>query len=698
MSVTIRLKGNMETSEYQDALILKQLFEEEFSRIETDGKILIVSNATLFGQEVKDIDLIVISNFKKYSCKVKSKALTRKGKDEEELELKERLVFVNNFCFIIETKKHRAEDIQLNGLNLCVRYNDKFSDATTQSEKQKYSLKNFFKDRRTVVPYICNFIWFRNVSWNSLEQLIGDNENARTKHNLLPSSFSLPFLIQLACVQRAPFNPYDKEKGQLKGYASFSSLKRNEDFDFGQMESIFDLFEKVKTGTGFLTRRKIEQITSRILSQQDYAQAIGTKLVVIAGRAGTGKTIKLLRVACDLAFTKGARSLILTYNHAVVSDIKRILALVEIPDGVDEYTVSISTLHKFFYELLIGFGIVKNKMNPDAEVKFIPNYLQNYNKYLEELYDFIEEGLIQEKEIQELMQNRHDKVAWDFILVDEAQDWSEMEKSVIFKIFGKDKVIVADGIDQLIRTQIKCNWTRGLRPESGFKRTSEKKGLRQEINLVAFINAYAKQVGVAWEMEPKQELIGGKVIISTRGYYKELHDREFNACKEKQNAAYEMMFLVPPKLVAKKKQENEFGRVVTVRTFALTDEFKKMGIDVWDGTRTDLRTEYPVELNHHRLLQYESCRGLEGWTIVCLELDEFIRYKMETFKEEKTDEITGLETFEEKRNRFVYLWSLIPLTRAIETLIITIHNKESKVGKALRKVYEDNPDFVQWID
>ena len=698
MSVAIRIKGNKETSEYQDALTLKQYFDNAFSKIEISGEILIVSNATLFGQEVKDVDLIVIGSFEKYSCKVKSKAISKIENEEKELELKERLVFVNDFCFVIETKKHRAEDIQLNGLNLLVRYNDKFSDATTQSEKQKYSLKNFFKDRLKVVPYICNFIWFRNVAWESLKDLIGKNENALTKHNLLPSTFSFPFLIQLACVQRAPFNPFEKDKKQLKGYASFSSLKRNEDFDYDQMESIFDLFEKVKTGMGFLTRRKIEQITSKLLSKQDYAQAIGTKLVVIAGRAGTGKTIKLLRVACDLAFTKGARSLILTYNHALVSDIKRTLALVEIPDGVDEYTVSISTLHKFFYELLIGFGIVKNELNPEADVNFIPDYLRNYKKYLEELYDFIEEGLIQEKEIQELMQNRHDKVAWDFILIDEAQDWGEMEKSVIFKIFGHDKVIIADGVDQLIRTQLKCNWTRGLRPESGFKRTSENKGLRQEINLVSFINAYAKEVGVAWEMEPKQELIGGKVIISTRGYYKELHDKEFYACKEKQNSAYEMMFLVPPKLVAKSTEENKYGEEVIFKKFALADEFKKMGIEVWDGTRTDLRTQYPVELNQHRLLQYESCRGLEGWTVVCLELDEFIRYRMETFKEEKTDEIIGLETFEEKRDRFVYLWSIIPLTRAIETLIITVHNKESKIGKALRKVYESNPDFVQWID
>jgi hypothetical protein len=54
----------------------------------------------------------------------------------------------------------------------------------------------------------------------------------------------------------------------------------------------------------------------------------------------------------------------------------------------------------------------------------------------------------------------------------------------------------------------------------------------------------------------------------------------------------------------------------------------------------------------------------------------------------------ALDSTEKKRNKFVYLWSLIPLTRAIDTLIITIKEKDSKVAKQLRKGYERNPDFI----
>ena len=689
MPIKIRVKGNKETNEYQDALQLKQILESSINLDLTDGDILIVSNATLFGQETKDIDLIVIGSFKKYACKVKSKAIA-KGKIE--LDLKERLVYINNFCFTIETKRHRAEDIRLEGLNLLVKYNNKLSDATTQSENQKYSLKNFFEDRLNFSPYICNFIWFKNINWESIKSLLGNNETLYTKHNYLPNTFKFPFLLQLACIQQQPYNA-KTSSGEYKDYVSFDCLPRMNTFDYPMIESVFDVFEKVKVGTGNLTRKKIEQITRKLLDDQQYAQAIGNKLIVISGRAGTGKTIKLLRIACDLAINNGSRSLILTYNHALVSDIKRTLALAEIPDSIDNYTVNITTLHKFIYELILGFGLVSDPISPVKGAKYVPEFIVKYNVYLQELIDCIENGLIQEKEIQELMVRKQEKIAWDYILIDEAQDWSDLEKKIIFTIFGKDKTIIADGIDQLIRSQKKCNWVRGLKPDTDFKRTNEKKGLRQEVNLVTFVNEYAKQTGIVWEIEPKQELIGGKIIISMKGYTKQLHDEQLRHCKDCQNSEYEMMFLVPPSLVnrANDEENNES------RCFSLTNEFADMGIRLWDLTNTDLRTQYPIELDQHRLLQYESCRGLEGWTVVCLELDEFVRYKMDTFVEEETYEL-ALESFEEKRNRFVYLWSLIPLTRAIDTLVITVKNKNNELCRHLRKIYERYPDFIQWIE
>ncbi|MBK7790216.1 MAG: AAA family ATPase [Saprospiraceae bacterium] len=690
MAIKYRIKGNTETSEYQDAIVLKGIFENEFRNLQVDGEILIISNATLFGQDTKDVDIIVVGKFDNYFTRVKTKS--KVGKDQV-LEQEERTLFINDFCFVVETKKHRAEDIMLNGLTLLVRYNNKLSDVTTQSENQKYALTNYFKDRIGFSPYICNFIWLRNISSTSLKQLIGDIVS--DKHNYLPNTFNVKWLWQLACIQSIPYNPTEKETGRPKKYCSFKSLRNKQEYDFAEVDRIFDLFTKVQQGAGDLTRKKIEHITRGLLKDQKYAQAIGEKLVIVSGRAGTGKTIKLLTIACDLAEKQGARSIILTYNHALVSDIKRTLALAEIPDDVDDYSVGISTLHKFFYDVLLGFEIGTTKTKNDK--LFIPNYLTQYHKLLEELYKYVENNLIGEVEIENLMKTRHQQVAWDFVLIDEAQDWDDIEKKLVYFIFGKEKVIIADGVDQLIRSQKKCNWKQGLRKEIDFRQTNEKKGLRQKVDLVNFVIQVAKKLNVYWELEPKEDLYGGKIIVKIGDYTKELHEREFEICKGQGNSAYEMMFLVPPNLVNRSQAMDEFGKSKEVRSFSKKNDFSQKGIKIWDGTSTDLRTAYPVNLDEHRLLQYESCRGLEGWVVVCLDLDEFMKYKFETFEEVETGEL-ALESFEEKRNKFVNLWTLIPLTRAIDTIIITIKNKESKIAKLLYEMYKLNPDTIEWIE
>ncbi|MGB3849113.1 MAG: AAA family ATPase [Tunicatimonas sp.] len=691
MPVQINIKGSKETNEHKDAIELKETFDRGFSGKNVDGEILIISSATLFGQETKDIDLIALGKFNNYSEEIKTKAKikTQEGK-EDIIEEAKRKVYINNFCFVFETKRHRAVDIQLTGLTLLVKYGKRLSDVTVQSENQKYSLVNFFKDRLNFAPYICNFIWLKNMSWQSIKELLDHDENRYRQHNYLPSSFSLRFLLQLACVQSPPFNP--TKDGYLKRHCQFSSLKGRREYDLREVDAIFNLFQRVKDGSGELTRKKVEKITSKLLDNQQYAQAIGEKLVIISGRAGTGKTIKLLSIACDLAIQKGARSLILTYNHALVSDIQRTLALAEIPDGIDNYTVNIQTLHKFFYEVLIGFNIGVSRSKNGKE--FIANIFMGdrYQQLLMELERRISEELINDKDMEDLMLTRHQQIGWDYILIDEAQDWDELEKNLIFSIFGKGKVIIADGVDQLIRSQKKCNWTRALKPNLDFKKTHEKKGLRQKVNLVSFVNTFAEKLNVNWELQAKEELVGGKVIISTTHYSKHLHDGLYSLCSKNGNSAYEMMFLVPPSLVERKR--NTSGEE---RKFKKTKEFEDNGIIIWDATNKDLRTQYAVDLNQHRLLQYESCRGLEGWTVICLDFDDFIEYKMDTFQDEKTNEL-ALESFEEKRRKFVHLWALIPMTRAIDTLVIQVKNKEGYIASLLREVYVENPDYVEWVE
>lgn len=672
MSVEIILKGNIGNIEYQDALDLKKIFEDYFRENvkSATGKILIYNSATLFGQEVKDIDLVVIGSLQKFPLNIKFKT----DKDQT---FKKRSIFINSFCFCIETKRQTSRDVYREGLNILVNYKNKKSDVTTQSEKQKYSLKNYFYERLGYNPYICNFIWFRNFNKDNIKELLGTEYN----HNVLYNDFSMGWLFQLACIQKEI-----KEENNLK----FSSFRSNFDDDSPE---VFNLFEEVKNNIGELTRRKIETISKKLLGTQKYAEEIGEKLLEISGRAGTGKTIKLLRLACDLATNKDKRCLILTYNHALVSDIKRILAIIGIPDGVDNYTVRISTLHKFIYELMIGFDI--NTIQKGDKI-YVPGFITNYEKNISDLFQYIDNGLIEERDIQKLMKSRHDEVNYDIVLIDEAQDWLEQEKIILYKIFSPERIILANGKDQLIRRPKYCNWTSGI--DSGkIKKDSSNKNLRQKKNLVDFINLFAENFGINWNVERSEEMNGGNVKILTKGFSKEVYDEESKYLMNNGNIAYDMLFLAPPNLVKRTKVIDKSGMEKEKREFVFLDNFKKMDINLWDGTSTDIRTEYPVDPKQHRVLQYDSCRGLEGWIVTCLNFDDFFQYKFDTFVEDTSENTLALESLNDKRLKFAYIWTLIPLTRAIDTLVITLRNKNSNFSQKLKELSQDF-DFISWIE
>lgn len=108
------------------------------------------------------------------------------------------------------------------------------------------------------------------------------------------------------------------------------------------------------TKQGILTKKKIDKITEKRVGKQIelIANNIGKSLGIIKGKAGTGKTLALLKVhynqirGGDDAPHKNCR--LLTYNNLLVADIKQTLR------HIGDFTPtksSISTLHKYFYDI-----------------------------------------------------------------------------------------------------------------------------------------------------------------------------------------------------------------------------------------------------------------------------------------------------------------------------------------------------------
>jgi hypothetical protein len=292
MSINIKIKGQSDTDEYKAGQELKAIFEKSLPQ-EIEGDITIVSNVTLFGQEVKDVDLVV---FGKVGQGFKRK-LKFRPRDQEEYINKN--VYFSNFCFAIELKKHSLKDIHIGALNnILVTYNGKKHDVTYQSERQKYSLVRYFKniDEVRKPVWVSNFIWLKNVTSKELLELTNKGE-----HNILPKEFGIDWLFMLLLSQSKPF----EHTQSSNPYWGSQSWKSNE-IEFSNLERAFELFENVKKNVGNISRSHFERMSKKILKDQKFAEAIldssdkGGKFVIIQGKAGTGKTVKLLNIACDL--------------------------------------------------------------------------------------------------------------------------------------------------------------------------------------------------------------------------------------------------------------------------------------------------------------------------------------------------------------------------------------------------------------
>lgn len=341
MPINIKLKGQADTDEYKVGLQLKKIFESsipsELDDKTIEGDITIVTNVTLFGQEVKDVDIVV---FGKLGQGYKRRLKFRPRNEEDYIT---KNVFFSNFCFTVELKKHYLQDINIGAMNnILVTYNGKKHDVTYQSERQKYSLVRYLKNSDEVGKsvWVSNFIWLKNVTKQELLPLTNGKE-----HNILPSEFGIDWLFMLMLSQS---KPYEITQTGFP-YWAFQSWKTSE-VEFGNIEKALDLFETVKKNVGSISRSHFERMSKRILKEQKFAEAIldssdkGGKFVIIQGKAGTGKTVKLLNIACDLCLNYQKRCLILTYNFTLVADIRRTLTFAHIPDGVGRESVRILSL------------------------------------------------------------------------------------------------------------------------------------------------------------------------------------------------------------------------------------------------------------------------------------------------------------------------------------------------------------------
>lgn len=654
MSVSVMIYGAEQTSdEYLAALKLKDIIQRSLSGA-VIGEIVLFASATMMGQAVKDVDLLMIGQLQNYE-------INAEFYTEENGLVKEK-VAISSFCTTIEVKRHDISGIFLNGTDFYVKYGTKSHCVTSQSNKQKIAAMEFFKRTLMTSPFVTNVIWFTQATSNDIKKLL-TNSGRTMLSNVLGSDFDFKELMQLLIWQRPPYRKWNN-------YIFDSNYTPN---SLQGIQNALSLFSKTKAHMGEMTRRRIEQLTNKAFQTNALIDTQG-KVSIYRGRAGTGKTVGLIQTAIHLVDEDQARVLMLTYNKALVSDIRRLFALAELPDMFEENCLHINTMHSYFYHLTNAV-LFNGRMNGSE-------FLEKYDDVLAELLEFMGDedavGIVKEICMSD------SSLDWDYVLIDEAQDWSNLERDVILKLYDKGKIIVADGGQQFVRRINVCDWS-VVRDRNNIKL---KYCLRQKENLVAFINAYSQKLDILGsKVLTKNNMPGGKVIITTDEKLFDVHGQEIRRLYDAGNIAYDMLYLVPHALV-----KWDYGE----GSFALKSRFEQKGIFIWDGTDPGNREGYPIDAEEVRLLQYDSARGLEGWSVVCMDFDVFLEEKTAEYQDGAVNMLM-LESPEERKRKYLYNWAMIPLTRAIDTLVITIKDPNSKAAKLLREIAEEHPDFVNWV-
>jgi len=207
-------------------------------------------------------------------------------------------------------------------------------------------------------------------------------------------------------------------------------------------------------------------------------------------------------------------------------------------------------------------------------------------------------------------------------------------------------------------------------------------------NLARFANFMADQLGLSdWIVEPNEEARGGRVVVVEGDFLRDLtpHREFLDDIRRSGNAPIDCLYCVPPTLVE---------REGPTRRSAVARVLRAHGEAVWDGASGDERQDIPRDNQAPRVVQYRSCRGLEAWSVICLNIDESFEIE---HRQASPDRQASTPDTSEGVRRHASRWMMIPLSRPMDTLVLNLKEPSSDLGRVLRKAERRYPDFVQWV-
>lgn len=642
----IQLSGPEGTAEFEAARALRDAIVAHWPSVATDEahEVHVIASACCHGQAVRDVDVLVLARL--------GAGLTYDTflpfQDASGNPLTPRGVEVRSLCVALEVKDHPLGRVRFQGTRVQVHFDETgWKDATEQSFRQTHSVRRYLRANGLAEPRVANLIWLREVPSTALP---------RHPHNVLGARPTWEHVLNVVAQHVWP----RREGGRFY-------LRALPAQDTGALQGAAALFTRVVVPTR-LDRLRVERLNQATDALRPLLKVLGKRMLLLRGRGGTGKTMRLLQLANHLAETAGQRVLMLTYNRALVADVRRLLTIMGMRDEMSGGTIHIRTVHGFVHAVLAHLGII----DPGQE-----DFLSRYEELKDEALEYLRGGAVTEEELTRLSERDPYTFGWSAVLVDEGQDWPDNERELLVRLFGHDRLAVADGMEQMVRTTRQADWQGGS-AAGKVEVVPLGRTLRMKSVPARFATAVAARLGLlqhAWS--PNAELPGGRVVVIEGDYFgtRAFHDRLVAQAVEDGNRPVDMLFCAPPANPGRRPAER----------------LAAWGALCWDGTQDDVREGYPTDTEQLRVVYYESCRGLEGWTVVNLGMDRFYAHRLTLAHGEHPGD-------PDRARQDAARWIMIPLTRAIDTLIIQLDGiGDSALRAALRGAADECGDSVEWL-
>lgn len=645
----ILVTGSEGTGEYETAQAVADALAKLWPGCATspasEELIRIAAGAKISGYRVADIDIAIAARLRPGRAFIPKRVV--KTHDGQRVSA---AVKVQSFAAALEVKDHDPSRCRITGDSIEVRYASdgpvKWSSATEQNINQVHALKAYFSDQHADV-FINRAVVMRGYDHVPCAGALGGTFDGSAFLTALCETSPVLKAGKDAVLRAGPADVLDKVLAAPV---------------FRQM-----------TATS-LDRRRMDRVITRNPDIDGYLDELGRRMIRFRGRGGTGKTVMLLQLAWRAFDERAARSLVLTYNHALTSDIRRLLALMNVPSDPAEGGVAVRTVMSFVTGWLGQLGLT------DKTGDWLGG---DYERQCLAAIEMVREGALTPADIEAVKLAEPDRFAFDYIIADEAQDWPAPELELIKALYSPERLCLADGVDQLVRGGV-ANWERGVREEQRVT-IPLKRCLRMKANLAVFANTLADRAGVNWRVEPNRDAGGGKVIITTGPLTRrqELFSSLLADAASAGNAPVDSLIVVP---------HADMVRPGGAKASRTAQTLRDWGHDVWDGAGEAARRDFPRSPDCLRVVQYASCRGLEGWTVFLEGLDQFWLGARNGLGMAPG---TGASGGADDPAAAAWRQTLIPLSRAIDTLVIHLEDPESEASVTILGAARQHPDFAE---